>query len=316
MEETVTLFGPDGSHHQNPDNGFTVAGEDWGRINFLIWRCSIRDREDLTFSWARDQARKRGIALKAYHFVYPTNTGEWPAQSQARACLAALDNDTSIPVMLDWEQEKWFKKGKVVREFNPTFDDVVAVANAMRALGIKVVSLYTGTGYWGSQGSPTLAGHGLDLVNARWGSNPEAKVAADHYRSIGGDAGKGWQGFGGLEPVIWQFGSQISWGSQHMDHNAFRGNAAALHRWFKIWNGQPAKPPTAPAAKGRVPIDWMPDPQTTGGVATCPPTVDVLAGTVDTWWAIWAIKTIQRAGNVPVTGQWDQATAEASLRIR
>jgi hypothetical protein len=314
----MTLFGPDGSHHQNPDKGFTVSGADWGRIDFLIWRCSIRDRQDLTFSWARDQARERGVPLKAYHFVYPTDTGEWPAKNQAAACLTALGNDTSIPVMLDWEHETWVKNGKVVREFDPTFDDVVAVAGAMRKVGIKVVSLYTGAGFWDSRGRPTLSGHGLDLVNARWGSNPAAQLAADHYGSIGGDAGKGWQGFGGLEPVIWQFGSRISWGNKQMDHNALRGDASALHRWFKIWNGQPPKAPTpkAPTTTGRIPIDWTPDRQTTASVATCPPTVDVLAGGVDTWWAIWAIKTIQRAGNLPVTGLWDQATAEASVRIQ
>jgi hypothetical protein len=316
----MTLFGPDGSHHQNPDNGFTVSDPDWGRIDFLIWRCSIRDREDLTFPWAREQARRRGIPLKAYHFVYPTNTGEWPAQSQARACLGALDNDTSIPVMLDWEQDMWVnKQGKETRRFKPTFDDVVAVTSEMRKLGISVVSLYTGAGYWGDRGRPTLAGNGFDLVNARWGLNPEAKVAVDQYRAIGGDDGNGWQGFGGLEPVIWQFGSRIAWGSQDMDHNAFRGNAADLHRWFKVWNGNGAvdgQPKRVPTATARVPIDWNPSGQTTGSVASCPPTVDVLAGKVDTWWAIWAIKTIQRAGDLPTTGRWDQATADASARIR
>ena len=134
----------------------------------------------------------------------PTNIGEWPAQSQARA-LAALDNDTSIPVMLDWEKEKWFKNGKVVREFNPTFDD--DRRGRQRDAHARHQDRLAPHGHWllGPQCSPTLAGHGLDLVNARWGSNPEAKVAADHY------------------------------------------------------------------------------PQTTGGVATCPPTVDVLAGKVDTW---------------------------------
>ena len=129
--------------------------------------------------------------------------------------------------MLDWEQDKWVnKQGKVTRVFNPTFDDVVAVASEMRKVGISVVSLYTGAGYWGERGRPTLAGNGFDLVNARWGLNPEAKVAVDQYRAIGGDDGNGWDGFGGLDPVIWQFGSRIAWGSKHMDHNAFRGDAA------------------------------------------------------------------------------------------
>jgi Glycosyl hydrolases family 25 len=307
----VTLFGPDGSHHQNPANGFTVTEPDWGRIDFLIWRCSIRDREDLTFPWAREQARKRQVPFKGYHFVYPTN--EWSARNQARACIAALDNDTSIPVMLDWEKETWVKNGQVVREFFPTFDDVVAVAAEMRTLGIAVVSLYTGQGYWESQGRPTLAGNGLDLVNARWGNNAKTKLAVDRYGAIGGDNGNGWRGYGGLDPVIWQFGSRVSWGSQQMDHNACRSNAAELGRWFKVWKPQPDLPPVPPGK--RIPINWNPDRQTTAGVTTCPPTVDVLAGKVDTWWAIWATKTIQRAAALPATGRWDQHTADASLRL-
>ena len=65
----------------------------------------------------------------------------------------------------------------------------------------------------------------------------------------------------------------------------------------------------------RLPINWDLDDQTVADVTTCPPTVDVLAGKVDQWWAIWAIKTIQRAADLPVTGHWDQPTAEASTRI-
>ena len=55
-----------------------------------------------------------------------------------------------------------------------------------------------------------------------------------------------------------------------------------------------------------MPINWDLDDETVADVTTCPPTVDVLAGTFDQWWAIWAIKTIQRAADLPVTGHWDQ----------
>ena len=131
--------------------------------------------------------------------------------------------DTTIPVMLDWESDTWInKQGQVVREFFPTFDDVVAVSGEMRSLGTKVVTLYTGAGYWAKKGSPRLTGNGFDLVNARWGKNLQVNVAADHYGTIGGDTGTGWEGYGGLEPIIWQFGSAIKFGSKHMDHNACR----------------------------------------------------------------------------------------------
>ena len=98
----------------------------------------------------------------------------------------------------------------------------------MRSLGIKVVTLYTGAGYWEKKGSPRLTGNGFDLVNARWGKNPQVNVAADHYGTIGGDTGTGWQGYGGLQPIIWQFGSAVKFGSRHMDHNACRAKPADL----------------------------------------------------------------------------------------
>jgi hypothetical protein len=316
----MTLFGPDGSHHQDPDDRnspFTVTVPDWRDIDFLIWRCSIRDRVDRTFLWALEQAKQLNVPFKAYHFVYPTNTGEWPADEQAAACLDALAGDTTIPVMLDWESDVWKnKQGKVIREFSPTFDDVVAVAAAMRSLGINVVTLYTGSFYWQSKGSPRLTGNGFDLVNARWGKNLQAAGAANHYGTIGGDAGKGWEGYGGLDPIIWQFGSAIKFGNRHMDHNALRAKPADLSRWFKIWT-KSDRMPTGGAGRGkRLPIIWNLDSETVADVTTCPPTVDVPAGNVDQWWTVWAIKTIQRAADLPVTGHWDQHTAEASTRIR
>jgi hypothetical protein len=316
----MTLFGPDGSHHQDPDarhDPFAVAGADWRGIDYLIWRCSIRDRLDRTFPWAMENAKQRNIPFKAYHFIYPTGTGAWPADEQAEACLDALAGDTSIPVMLDWESDVWKnKQGQVTREFFPDFDDVLAVANAMRSLGIKVPTLYTGEGYWRSKGSPRLTGHGFDLVNARWGANPQVASARSHYGTIGGDSGAGWTGYGGLDPIIWQFGSVVKFGNRHMDHNACRADPADLERWFRIWTKSDRLPTGgASGPTRRAPLNWDLDDDTIADIVTCPPTVDVLAGKVDQWWAVWAIKTIQRAADLPVTGHWDQRTAEASIQV-
>jgi hypothetical protein len=52
------------------------------------------------------------------------------------------------------------------------------------------------------------------------------------------DRGRGWKGYGGLNPVIWQFTSTGRWGNRasgapnYMDWNAYKGDPGGLHRWF------------------------------------------------------------------------------------
>jgi hypothetical protein len=35
--------------------------------------------------------------------------------------------------------------------------------------------------------------------------------------------------------VLWQFGSQITWGNKNLDMNAYRGDPTVLDRWFTDW---------------------------------------------------------------------------------
>jgi lysozyme len=232
----MTCFGPDGSHHQD---GMTVSGPDWEAIDFVLWRSSIGSRVDRTFAQWRDLSMERGKAFCAYHFVYRTVAGAgWsahPAERQADTVELALNEDRSVPIMLDWEHD-----GSQV----PTWDDVNLVAAALRARGYRVPLLYTGRWYWdGYMGRPTLAGHGFDLVNSNYGSRPTNPITSDmmgRYLQLGGDTSTRWNGYGGLDPVIWQFGSQVRWGDRHMDMNVHRGPVEQLNRWF--WTPPPPPP--------------------------------------------------------------------------
>lgn len=226
----MTLFGPDGSHHQD---GMTV-GADWAKVDFLIWRASIGRRVDRTYATWRDNAKLHDKPFCAYHFVYPT--GSYPATQQADT-FALAEPDKSVPVMLDWEHD-----GSLV----PTFGDVEKVCDAIRALGYKVPLMYTGRWYWAQQGQPTISGCGFELVNSNYGNQqPTGQYGiVSRYLELGGNDSFRWDvSYGGLSPVVWQYGSRIAWGDRYMDMNAVVDHSV-IERAFHDWS--PPKPEPAP----------------------------------------------------------------------
>lgn len=234
----MTLYGIDGSHHQD---GIIVTPRDWCRVDFALWRASIGSKPDRTFRTMMARAKTHDVPFAAYHFVYRTERASrlspyraHPADVQA-ATLDAAVRDRTVPVMLDWEPD-----GTQAA----TFDDAIRVAAALRGLGYRVPLLYTGRWWWQRQGSPKLTGYGFDLVNADYGANPRRVRADLLYAERGGPAGRGWAGYGGLDPVMWQFSSNCKFGDRHMDWNAIRdSDIAQLDRWFKTWTPPPAPAP-------------------------------------------------------------------------
>lgn len=250
----MTLFGPDGSHHQfdqkMPSRPLILSDDDWARADFLIWRACLSRTPDRTFDPMRDAAMAHRVPFCAYHFPYPRDVS--PAVEQARRLHECI-GDTRIPVMMDWEHD-----GGVFARL----DDLVAVVNEVRALGYRVTLTYTGRWFWsGYVGSPTMSGHGFDLVNSDY---PDGYKLDDHraiYNRAGGDQGRGWRGYGGLTPVLWQFTSSGRWGNRysgvanHMDWNAYKGDAGGLHRWFyDPQYDDPPKPPPPPHTGSNPPV--------------------------------------------------------------
>lgn len=209
----MTLFGPDGSIYQR---GIKVSPADWDATAFVIWRCVHEDgTPDPTYIWARDACRVRGVPFMAYAFL-PADPRRQPA-----AIDAAVADD--VPVMCDWERS------------GCTADEMFAWVGAVRARGNTVPLLYTGRGFWIEAGKPTLAGHGFDLVVARYGNqSPTGQYEAQpRYESMLQLYGATWDwNLGGLTPKFWQFGSRIRWGDRYMDMNAFEGDRSDLARWF------------------------------------------------------------------------------------
>lgn len=234
----MTLHGPDGSHWQA---GMILTEADWKAIGFGIWRSSIRSTIDETFLPMCRKFRSRGIPFAGYHAMYPR--ARVSPVAQATAFHNACGGDKSIPAMLDWE---FWSDGTA------SFADVVETADAIRGFGHVCGLLYTGHAFWRSQGSPTLSGHGMSLVNARYGLNSPGTIT-DVYKGQGGDQGNGWQTYGGLSTVIWQYGSKVMWGDRQMDMNAYRGRPADLAQWF--WTPAPPPAPKPAVHPPRLPKD-------------------------------------------------------------
>ena len=224
----MTVFGPDVSKWQEG-----LVPPDPHGIGFGIARATNGQAVDPTcvrvIKWCRDHK----VPFAAYHFVYEISSHS--AAAQANAFSSAVGGDKSITCMLDWEKDD-DDNCHPGRPQVPKWNDVLAVAEAIRKLGYKVPLLYANYYYWKDTcGSPTLTGQGFDLVNAKYGNNNAVATPQASYAAQGGDAGPGWTGYGGLTPVLWQFGDHITWGNKNLDMNAYRGDPAVLNKWFTIW---------------------------------------------------------------------------------
>lgn len=157
---------------------------------------------DPEFSGIRARAKAAGFPFLPYHFLAH---GSIPLQV---AHVISVVGDKSN-LMLDVEAEA----GKA----DPTLADVLAFtdAYAKKSSG-RVVLAYIPKWFWsGHWKSPSLAG----LPARRVGL-----VSSEYTRYS--DSGPGWDAYGGVHPIVWQFTSTP------IDTNAFKGSAAQLVALF------------------------------------------------------------------------------------
>jgi hypothetical protein len=226
---TTAVYGPDVSSWQEG-----LEPPDPHGIAFGICRASIGEKADATVTGVIEWCRTRGVPFAAYHFCYPTDTH--PATAQAETFHASVGGDLRICAMLDWESDVDDNCHAGGGPQHPSWDDVLDVCGEIRDLGHHCDLVYTGRWYWSECGEPSMSGNGLDLVNANYGKEPwPTGGPAEIYAARGGDDGPGWQGYGGLEPVLWQYTCQATWGNQAVDFNAYKGDPAELAQWFTTW---------------------------------------------------------------------------------
>lgn len=215
----MTLFGWDASDFDWGRGPMDLAAARADGITWFTHKATeatsvrhIRLREAL------ERARAAGIEfLGAYHVVRSSPS----PQAQVGYFLGYLDQQvpwwrTFPGFMLQVDLELW------------PYDQVsaatgIAFAHALQA-GPKRVITYASRGMYGN----SLIGIGTPLWTANYGKdNPVA-----HYRdAYPGDSGDGWAAYSGQAPVMWQYGSRLTIGSQPgCDGNAFRGSLADLRQ--------------------------------------------------------------------------------------
>ena len=153
---------------------------------------------------AKVRAANAGAYFCAYHFLHAGN-----GAGQASFAHSVVGSD--VPLMIDCEPES-NSAGTIISA--PQIGDVVDFVNQYRTLGGVVHLLYLPHWYWqGNLGSPSLAAvSGLGML-----------LVSSDYTTYS-DTGPGWDPYGGMTPVIWQYTSSATVNGVHnVDMNAFKG---------------------------------------------------------------------------------------------
>jgi Glycosyl hydrolases family 25 len=160
-----------------------------------------------SYEWGRqcDEADRHAAYKLGYHFMHQGNGGGQAGYAYSRI--------GKIPAMCDLEPIP--KIGSY-----PTVGDTAAYIDAYRKLGGTCWWLYFPKWYWEQLGRPSLkplTDRGLLLWSSDYGV-PYTDAAS----------GRGWQPYGGMTPLIWQYTSTLNFGGQaNVDFSAFRGSAYA-----------------------------------------------------------------------------------------
>lgn len=208
----MTVYGIDSSDFDWARGSFDVAAMARDGIAFLTAKATESTGiKHVHYGEALNRARAAGIELLgAYHVVRSTDV-----RAQVRHFLGYLDEQTPW-----WARHPGFFL-QVDLELWP-YDHVSpatgkAFVAELRRWTDKLVVLYASRGQYGD----SLDGIDVPLWNANYGSN-----LVGPYRGLyPGDGSSRWAPYSGRAPMLLQFGSQATIGTQPTcDINAFRGS--------------------------------------------------------------------------------------------
>lgn len=203
----MTILGPDISSYQHG-----LALSVLGSAAFVIAKTTEGTYyTDGDYSGWRQQAAHLGKPFIWYHFL----SGEDP-HAQAAHTKANV-GDLALPGMLDVEPTDTFR---------PTLAQAIAYADAAAAVGLHLRLVYLPHWYWQELGSPSLAplaARGLSLVSSAYPGGTGSPAGL-----YPGDGAGGWQSYGGMTPLIYQYTDRATDGGRPLDYNAFRGSPAQL----------------------------------------------------------------------------------------
>lgn len=199
------IFGYDGASYQGNFNHAQAKAEGFG---FALWKCTQGSGyRNPNYPWNRDAAHAAGLVFAAYHYV---STDDPNAQADN---LAGWIGDRSIPVMIDQETGS----GNEAQN--------LAVADAIRARGMRVILNYFPRWYWSQVGSPPVR---------------TGPLMASHYASGSGYAStldqqvqpSWWTGYGGQPVAVLQFTDSALIAGQTLDSSAYPGTLDQLKTLF------------------------------------------------------------------------------------
>lgn len=226
----MTLFGWDASDFDWSRGPMNLAAAKADGITWFTHKATESTNvRHVHLGDALNRARAAGFEfLGAYHVVRSSPS----VQAQVNYFLGYLDQQvpwwrTFPGFIMQVDLELW------------SYDQVsaatgTAFANALQAAQPKRVLTYASRGMYGN----SLGGLGTPLWNAAYGTDP----ATGYRQAYPGDGGLGWTPYSGQTPVMWQYGSRTTIGSQPgCDANAYRGSVDDL-RQLITGSAAPAEP--------------------------------------------------------------------------
>jgi hypothetical protein len=217
----TTIFGPDISSYQSGLNLSRLAG-----ASFVIAKVT----EGTYYTDADYEGwRKQSALLKKPFLWYHFLSGQDSAPQAAHT--AANVGDKTLPGMLDAEP---------AGSFHPTLKQIIGYIDAADAASLNLRLLYLPRWYWEQIGSPDLtpvAARGVHLVSSAYPGGTGSPAAI-----YPGDKAAGWESYGGMTPLVYQFTNKASDGGMPLDYNAFRGTAAQFAA--AVGPPEPAPAPT------------------------------------------------------------------------
>jgi hypothetical protein len=203
----TTVFGPDISSYQS---GLILSR--LAQASFVIAKTTEGTYyTDADYQGWRAQAAQLRKPFLWYHFLSDEDAAKQAAHTAANV------GDPALPGMLDTEPE-----GK----FSPSLKQIINYIDAAHAKGLNLRLVYLPRWYWEQIGSPDLSeisSRGVSLVSSQYPGG-----TGSPSRIYPGDGAAGWESYGGMVPLIYQFTNQASDGGQPLDYNAFRGTTARL----------------------------------------------------------------------------------------
>lgn len=197
----MTILGPDLSSYQDGVNVTELPHP------FVIAKCTEGTYySDADYPTWRQQAATSGKVFLPYHFI----SAEDP-DAQAKH-LSANIGDATLPVMIDFEPASGY---------SPTLAQLLAVADACYRAGLHIALAYLPRWYHQQIGSPDLRAldsRGISLVSSAYPGGS----------AYPGDSAAGWQAYGGMTPLIYQFTDDAPVQGHAVDMNAYRGSIAAF----------------------------------------------------------------------------------------